>query len=75
MRNEFSSRLDVKVLGVHPRAKIVEERRASCRQKLDAEGPLVKAGGRLEYSRLEHLSGSSGEKRDRASTAPLALPC
>ena len=25
--------------------------------------------------RLEDFPGSSGEKHDRASTAPLALPC
>ena len=61
MRNGFSSRLDAKVLGVHPRAEVAEERRASCRQKLDAEGPLVTAGGRLECSRLEDLSDSSGK--------------
>ena len=28
MRSEFSSRLDVGVLGVHPRAEVAEERRA-----------------------------------------------
>ena len=32
MRNEFSSRLDVEVLGVHPKAEVVEGRGAFCRQ-------------------------------------------
>ena len=62
MRNGFSSHLDAKILGVYSRAEVAEERRASCRQKLGAEGPLVIAGGRLEYSRLEDLLGSSEEK-------------
>ena len=74
MCNGFSSRLDTEVIGVHPRAKVPEGRHTSCRQKLGAEGPLVTAGGRLKCSRLEDLPGFSREKRDRASTAPLALP-
>ena len=40
-----------------------------------AERPLVTTGERLECSRLEDFPGSSEEKRDRASTAPLPLPC
>ena len=39
------------------------------------EGPLVIAGERLEYFQFEDLLGSSREKRDKASTAPLALLC
>ena len=66
MRNRFSSRLDAKVLRVYPRAEVAEERGASCRQKLGAEGPLIIAGGRLECSWLEDLPDSS-EKKMRQS--------
>ena len=38
-----------------------------------AERTLVAAGERLECSSLKDLSGSSGEKRNRASTAPLTI--
>ena len=38
------------------------------------ERPLVTAGERLACSRLEDLLRSLGEKRNRASTAPLTLP-
>ena len=75
MRNEFSSHLDAEVFGVHPRVGVVEGRRALCRQSLNAEGPLVTVGERLKCPRLKGLPGFSGEKRDGASIAPLALPC
>ena len=75
MQNEFWSRLDGKVLGVYPRAEVVEGRHALCRQNLGAEKPLVTAGERLKCPRLEGLPGASGENRDGASIAPLALPC
>ena len=39
-----------------------------------AERPLVTTGEKLEYSQLEDFPGSSEEKRDRVSIAPLALP-
>ena len=39
------------------------------------ERPLVTVGERLKCSRLKDFPGSFGEKRDRASVAPLALPC
>ena len=74
MYNGFLSCLDAEVIRVHPRAEVAERRRASYRQKLGAERPLVIAGGRLECSRLEDLLGSFRKKCDRASTAPLALP-
>ena len=73
--NKFSSRLDGKVPGVYPKAKVVEGRRALCRQNHGAERPLVIAGERLECPRLKGLPGSSGDKRDGASIALLALPC
>ena len=75
MRNKFSSRLDAEVPGVHSRAEVEEGRRVLCRKILGAERTLVTAGEGLECSRLEDLPGFSGEKRDRASTAPLALHC
>ena len=75
MCNKFSNCFDGKVPGVYPRAEVVEGRRALCRQNLGAERPLVTAGERLECHWLEDLPGSSGEKRDGASIAPLALPC
>ena len=74
MRNKFSRRLDAKVLGVHPRADVMEGRRLLYRQNLSAEGPLVTAGKRFKCPQLEGLPGSSGEKHGRASIAPLAFP-
>ena len=37
VRNEFSSRFDAGVLGVHPRAEVAEGRRALRRQNLGAD--------------------------------------